>query len=72
MSTSKKVEGVNGNATKKASAGETPPWDTEWAAEKAAEALRYLGRNYPECLENVRVRPGPARGGRPRGCHARG
>ena len=30
-------------------------WDTEWAAEKAAEALRYLGRNYPECLENLRV-----------------
>jgi len=31
------------------------PWDTEWAAEKAAEALRYLGRNFPECLENLRV-----------------
>ena len=31
------------------------PWDTEWAAEKAAEALQYLGRNYPECLENLRV-----------------
>jgi hypothetical protein len=31
------------------------PWDTEWAAEKAAEALRYLGRNYPECLEKLRV-----------------
>jgi hypothetical protein len=30
-------------------------WDTEWAAKKAAEGLRYLGRNYPECLENVRV-----------------
>jgi hypothetical protein len=29
------------------------PWDTEWAAEKAAEALRYLGRNFPECLENL-------------------
>jgi hypothetical protein len=26
------------------------PWDTEWAAERAAEALRYLGRNFPECL----------------------
>jgi hypothetical protein len=35
--------------------GELPPWDTEWAAERAAEALRYLGRNYPECLENLRV-----------------
>jgi hypothetical protein len=31
------------------------PWDTEWAAEKATEALRYLGRNYPGCLENLRV-----------------
>jgi hypothetical protein len=31
------------------------PWDREWAAEKAAEALRFLGRNYPECLENLRV-----------------
>jgi hypothetical protein len=30
-------------------------WDTEWAAERAAEALLYLGRNYPECLENLRV-----------------
>jgi hypothetical protein len=31
------------------------PWDTEWAAARAAEALRYLGRNFPECLENLRV-----------------
>ncbi len=31
------------------------PWDTEWAAERAAEALQYLGRNYPECLENLRA-----------------
>jgi hypothetical protein len=31
------------------------PWDCEWAAEKAAEALSYLGRNYPECLENLRI-----------------
>jgi hypothetical protein len=31
------------------------PWDTEWAAQKAAEALRYLGRSYPECLENLRA-----------------
>jgi hypothetical protein len=37
------------------SADALPPWDTEWAAQKAAEALRYLGRNFPECLENVRV-----------------
>jgi hypothetical protein len=30
-------------------------WDTEWAAEHAAEALRYLGRNAPEVLENTSV-----------------
>lgn len=30
-------------------------WDTEWAAAKAADALRYLRRNYPECFENLRV-----------------
>ena len=27
------------------------PWDTEWAAERAAEALRWLGRRYPEGLD---------------------
>jgi len=32
-----------------------PPWDTEWAAERAAEALRYLGTHYPECLDALRV-----------------
>jgi hypothetical protein len=31
------------------------PWDTEWAAERAAEALRYLGTHYPECLDALRV-----------------
>lgn len=31
------------------------PWDAEWAAERAAEALRYLGANYPECLDALRV-----------------
>jgi hypothetical protein len=31
------------------------PWDTEWAAQKAAEALRYLACNFPECAENTRV-----------------
>ena len=25
------------------------PWDTEKATQLAAEALRWLGRNYPEC-----------------------
>src|SRR5215212_4658076 len=31
------------------------PWDVEWAAEQAAAALRYLGRNAPEVLENTSV-----------------
>jgi hypothetical protein len=31
------------------------PWDVEWAAERAAEALRYLGTHFPECLECLRV-----------------
>ena len=31
------------------------PWDTEWATEKAAEALLYLGRNRPACQENWRI-----------------
>jgi hypothetical protein len=31
------------------------PWDAEWAAERAAEALRYLGIHYSECLEALRV-----------------
>jgi len=35
--------------------GGAEPWEIEWAAERAAEALRYLGRNYPECLENLRA-----------------
>ena len=24
-------------------------WDTEWAAERAAEAMRFLAEHYPEC-----------------------
>jgi hypothetical protein len=31
------------------------PWDAEWAAERATEALRYLGTHYPECLGALRV-----------------
>ena len=31
------------------------PWDCEWAAERAADAVKYLGRHYPECLENLRA-----------------
>jgi hypothetical protein len=30
-------------------------WDLDWAAEKAVKALRYLGRNAPEVLENTSV-----------------
>jgi DNA-binding LacI/PurR family transcriptional regulator len=36
-------------------------WDNEWAAQKAAEALRYLGRHYPECLQAPRALDGPER-----------
>jgi hypothetical protein len=54
VSTSK-IEAVNIQQTKRDGAGELTPWDTEWAVEKAGVALRYLGRNYPECLENLRV-----------------
>jgi hypothetical protein len=35
----------------KAKAVGVEPWDTEWAA----EALRYLGTHYPECLDALRV-----------------
>jgi len=28
------------------------PWDTEWAADLAAEALAYLARHYPECASS--------------------
>ena len=31
------------------------PWDTDKAAQLAADALRYLGRNAPEVLENTSV-----------------
>ena len=43
------------SALKRTEAVGVEPWNTEWAAQKAAEVLRYLGRNYPECLENLRV-----------------
>jgi hypothetical protein len=36
-------------------ATELPPWDCEWASERAADALRYLGRYAPEVLENTSV-----------------
>ena len=69
MSTSKNVEAVNVHATKKTSAG-IEPWDTEWAAEQAAAALRYLARNAPEVLEDTSVLE-PHEEARPRGRHAR-
>jgi hypothetical protein len=31
-------------------------WDTEWAAQKASEALHYLARNYPECAASEALR----------------
>jgi hypothetical protein len=31
------------------------PWDADKAAQLAADALRYLGRNAPEVLENTSV-----------------
>jgi hypothetical protein len=31
------------------------PWNTDKAAQLAADALRYLGRNAPEVLENTSV-----------------
>lgn len=47
----------------------TKPWDCEWAAELAGDALKYLGRNYPEFLENLRALD--QRGGGAPGGHAR-
>src|SRR5215217_2752201 len=32
------------------------PWDTEKAAQLAAEALRWLGRNHPECAASEVLR----------------
>lgn len=32
------------------------PWDTEKAAQLAADALRYLGRYYPECVASEVLR----------------
>jgi hypothetical protein len=32
------------------------PWDTEWAAQKASEALHYLARNCPECAASEALR----------------
>jgi hypothetical protein len=32
-------------------------WDTEWAAEQASQAMRYLGRHYPECSGSAALHP---------------
>jgi hypothetical protein len=32
------------------------PWETHQAAQLAAEALRWLGRNYPECVASEVLR----------------
>jgi hypothetical protein len=32
------------------------PWNSEWAAQKASEALHYLARNYPECAASGALR----------------
>jgi hypothetical protein len=32
------------------------PWDTEWAAELAGDALAYLARHYPECAASEVLR----------------
>jgi len=39
-------------------AGRKPaePWDTEKAAQLAAEALRWLGPNFPECIASEVLR----------------
>ncbi|HEV2093597.1 MAG TPA: hypothetical protein VGR18_10575 [Rubrobacter sp.] len=32
-------------------------WDTEWAAERASAALRYLADFYPECAASEALHP---------------
>ena len=32
------------------------PWETEWAAERASEALHFLARNYPGCAASAALR----------------
>ena len=32
-------------------------WDTEWAAERAADALQYLAANYPEASGSEALHP---------------
>lgn len=34
-----------------------PAWDTEWAAERAAEAMRFLAEHYPECAGAEELHP---------------
>jgi hypothetical protein len=51
-----KDKAVTPERTTKHSAGELPAWDCDWAATKAADALRGLGRNFPEALEGEPLR----------------
>lgn len=32
-------------------------WDTEWAAERAGEAMRYFATHYPECSGSPELHP---------------
>ena len=32
-------------------------WDTTWAAERAAEAMRYLAAHYPKCAGSSQLHP---------------
>jgi hypothetical protein len=32
-------------------------WDTEWAAERAARAMRFLAEHYPECSGSAALYP---------------
>jgi hypothetical protein len=44
------------NRKAQGSTRELPAWDCDWAATKAADALRWLGRNFPEALEGEPLR----------------
>jgi hypothetical protein len=33
------------------------PWNVEWAAELAGEALAYLAHHFPECAASEALRP---------------
>ncbi len=37
--------------------GAVEPWDTEWAAERASDAMRFLAEHYPECSGSEELHP---------------